>query len=233
MNKTTKIIVELGLGIVIVGLGIWLYLSMMEPVKFDNEFNKRRAACAEKLKVIRTLEEAYKLTYNCYCGDFDTLINRLMNEDSMRVVSKVTNRDIIPEDVDIDMMPELEALKKGYITRVEVYMNPIAKLREDGKLKVADADGNLRELSDEEVKDICYVPYPKDKKYKFQLDAAQIEKNGFTVPVFECKVDLIDLLADMDHQLVINKISELESINRYPGWKVGDMTQSITDGNFE
>lgn len=233
MNKTTKIIVELGLGIVIVGLGIWLYLSMMEPVKFDNEFNKRRAACAEKLKVIRTLEEAYKLTYNSFCGDFDTLINRLMNEDSMRVVSKSINYDVIPADVDVNEIPELEAIKKGYISHVEAFVNPITKLREDGKLKVADADGNLREITDQELKDICYVPYPKDKKYKFQLEAAQIEKNGFTVPVFECKVDLIDLLADMDHQLVINKISELEGINRYPGWKVGDMTQSITDGNFE
>lgn len=233
MNKTTKIIVELGLGIVIVGLGIWLYLSMMEPVKFDNEFNKRRAACAEKLKVIRTLEEAYKLTYNSFCGDFDTLINRLMNEDSMRVVSKSINHSVIPADVDINDVPELEAIKKGYISHVEIFVNPIAKLREDGKLKVADADGNMRELTDQELKDICYVPYPKDKKYKFQLDADKIEKNGLIVPVFECKVDLIDLLADMDHQLVINKISELESINRYPGWKVGDMTQSITDGNFE
>ena len=60
-----------------------------------------------------------------------------------------------------------------------------------------------------------------------------LDRSGLSVPVFECKVDLKDLLADMDHQDVINKIAELERINKYPGWKVGDMTQSITDGNFE
>ena len=54
-----------------------------------------------------------------------------------------------------------------------------------------------------------------------------------TVPVFECKVDFADLLSDMDHQLVVNKISEYDRCNKYTGWKVGDMTQPITDGNFE
>ena len=94
--KTTKIIMAF-LGLVIVGLACWLYLSIMKPVKFDNEYNKRRDACAEKLKAIRTLEEAYKSTYGCYTGSFDTLFNRLMNEDSMKVVNKKINYDKIPK----------------------------------------------------------------------------------------------------------------------------------------
>ncbi len=54
------------------------------------------------------------------------------------------------------------------------------------------------------------------------------------VPVFECKVSLETLLADMDKQQRINKIAEIEKVvGRYAGWKVGDMTQAITDGNFE
>lgn len=233
MNKTTKILIESLLGIVIIGLGIWLYLSIMQPVKFDNEYTKRRDACAEKLKAIRTLEEAYKTTYTKFCGNFDTLFNRLMNEDSMKVVSKVINYDAIPKDVDINEITELEAVKKGYMTRVEVFINPIQKLREDGKLKVTAADGSVHDMTNEEILNLRYVPYPKDKKNEFQLQAGQIDKGGFMVPVFECKVDLVDLLSDLDHQLVVNKISELDRINRYPGWKVGDMTQSITDGNFE
>ena len=38
----------------------------------------------------------------------------------------------------------------------------------------------------------------------------------------------------MDHQQVINRIAEIEKVSgRYAGWKVGDMTQAVTDGNFE
>ena len=229
-----RTIIQILLGVVIVALAVILYNSIMKPVRFDNEYNKRREACATKLKSIRTLEEAYKQTYNGYCGSFDTLIGRLLNEDSMRVVSKVTNYDKIPEGVDINEVPESEAVKLGYKTLVELYVNPINKLREDGKLPIIDADGRTRQMTDQEIRDLRYVPYPKSEKYEFELDADFIEKSGFQVPVFECKVPMEKLLADMDHQLVVNKISEIHKVaNRYAGWKVGDMTQAITDGNFE
>ena len=219
----SKTIIQILLGLVIIGLAVALYLSIMKPVKFDNEYNKRREACAEKLKAIRTLEDAYKSTYGCYTGSFDTLFNRLMNEDSLRVVNKNINYDKIPEDVDINDMTETEQIKAGYVSRVTEYVNPIDNLRKTGKFN----------LTDEEIKNLRYVPYPRDKKYDFDLQAGFIEKSGYQMPVFECLVNMEDLLADMDEQLVINKIAELKQNKRFPGWKVGDMTQAITDGNFE
>lgn len=229
-----RTIIQIVLGLVIVALFVLVYNSIQKPMRFDNEYTKRRDACAEKLKAIRTLEDAYKLTYSTYCGSFDTLINRLMNEDSMRVVSKVTNYDKIPADVDINEITELEAVKQGYISRVEILVNPITKLREDGKLPIIDANGHKRQLTDEEIRNLRYVPYPKGEKNEFELTAGMLEKSGFLVPVFECKVPLTVLLSDMDHQLVVNKIAEINEVKgRYAGWKVGDMTQAVTDGNFE
>ena len=229
-----KTIIQIVLGVVIVALAIVLYNSIMKPVRFDNEYTKRRDACAEKLKAIRTLEDAYKLTYGKYTGSFDSLINRLMNEDSMKVVSKVINYDKIPEDVDINETPEREAVEKGYISRQEILVNPIAKLREDKKLPTTDATGHTVQMSDEQILNLRYVPYPKGEKNEFELQAGMIDKSGFLVPVFECKVPLSMLLSDMDHQQVVNKIAEIEKVaGRYAGWKVGDMTQPVTDGNFE
>lgn len=221
MKKRT--LIQILLAVVIVGLGVWLYLSIMEPVKFDNEYTKRRDACAEKLKAIRTLEEAYKNTYGCFTGSFDTLFNRLLNEDSMKVVNKNINYDKIPEDVEIDEMTESDAIKAGYISRVTEYVNPVENLRKNKKFT----------LTDEEILNLRYVPYPRDKKYDFDLQAGFIEKSGYQIPVFECLVNMEDLLADLDHQLVVNKLAELKQNHRFPGWKVGDMTQAITDGNFE
>ena len=127
----------------------------------------------------------------------------------------------------------MEAVKKGYITRKEVYINPVTKLRDDKKLMVTAADGSVHPMTDQEILNLRYVPYPKDKKYEFNLQAGQIDKGGYMVPVFECKVELTDLMSDLDHQLVVNKLASLDEAHRYPGWKVGDMTQAITDGNFE
>ena len=229
-----RTIFQIVLGIAIVGLAILLYDSIMKPMRFENEYNKRRDACAEKLKAIRTLEEAYKVTYGTYCGSFDTLVTRLMTEDSMKTVVKVTNYDKIPADVDINEVPESEAVKKGYVSRSEVFINPIVKLREDKKLPIIDANGHTRQLTDEEISNLRYVPYPKGERNEFELKAAMLEKSGFFVPVFECKVPLTTLLSDMDHQQVANRIAEIEKVSgRYAGWKVGDLTQAVTDGNFE
>ncbi|MBR1798468.1 MAG: hypothetical protein IJ761_01020 [Bacteroidales bacterium] len=229
-----KTILQIVLAVVIVVLIYGLYNSIQKPMKFDNEYTKRRDACAQKLKTIRTLEDAYKQTYGVYTGSFDTLLNRLANEDSMLVVSKVINYDVIPADVDINEMPELEAAKKGYISRVEVYVNPLQKLIDDKKLPIEDASGRTRQMTKEEVSNVRYVPYPRDEKYEFTLSAGQIEKNGYYVPVFECKVPLTSLLSDLDEQAVRNKIAEVEQVaGRYAGWKVGDMKNAVTDGNFE
>lgn len=233
MKKSTKSLIAIVLGLAIVGLVMWLYMSIMTPVKFENEYTKRRDACAEKLKAIRTLEEAYKITYGQYCASFDTLFDRLMHEDSMKVVSKDINYELIPEDVDINEMTEMEAVKKGYITRKEVFINPITKLREDKKLMVTASDGSVHPMTDQEILNLRYVPYPKDRQYDFTLQAGSIDKGGYQVPVFECKVEMTDLLGDLNHQLVVNKLSELDQKHSYPGWKVGDMNQALTDGNFE
>ena len=203
-----KTLIQILLGVAIIGLAITLYMSIMKPVKFDNEYNKRRDACAEKLKAIRTLEEAYKNTYGCYTGSF---------------VNKNINYDKIPEDVEIDEMTEADQIKAGYVTRITEYVNPIENLRKSGKFN----------LTDEEILNLRYVPYPRDQKNEFELKSGFIEKSGYQLPVFQCLVNMDVLLSDLDEQLVINKLAELVQNNRFPGWKVGDLTEAITDGNFE
>jgi hypothetical protein len=102
-------------------------------------------------------------------------------------------------------------------------------------LPIIDATtGKTRQLTDEEILNLRYVPYPKGEKNEFELYASQIEKSGFMIPVFLCQVPHEVLLSDMDEQLVVNKIAEIHEVkDRYAGWKVGDTTQAITDGNFE
>ena len=73
-----------------------------------------------------------------------------------------------------------------------------------------------------------------NKKKVFESNAGFVERGGFQVPVFEVKVSLADLLWDLDQQSVINKIADIERVDgKYAGWKVGDMENPVTDGNFE
>lgn len=227
------------LAVAIVALAILIYNSIMKPMRFDREFYIRRDACGTKLKAIRTLEEAYKLTYGVYTGSFDTLVNRLLTEDSLRIKQEIINYDKIPEDVSVSDMLKSEAIKLGYITVKEAYVNPIAQLREQGKLKYRNSVGIDCEFTDQDLKELRYVPYPKDEKQEFELQAGHIVKGEggagtYNVQVFECKVSLQNLMKDLDPQMVANRIAEIERVStKYAGWKVGDMTQAITEGNFE
>lgn len=230
-----KTILQIILAAVIIGLGYLVFDSIMKPMRFNDEFNARRNACATKLKAIRTLEDQYKLTYGCYTGSFDTLINRLFNEDSLLIKQEIVNHEKAKaDDVSIADMEKGEAIRKGYITLQQAYVNPIAQLREQKKLNYTDADGFSHEFTDQELKDIRYIPYPKGVKKEFELKAGALDKGGYSVPVFECKVSLVDLLADLDKQTVANKIAEIERVStKYAGWKVGDLEQAVTEGNFE
>ena len=96
----------------------------MKPVRFDNEYILRRDAVVVKLKEIRNLQEVYKMTYGHYANDIDSLVLGLQ-EGSLPVVKKYGN---VPDE-----MTEAEALQKGIIRRDTVYMNPLEKMREEGK----------------------------------------------------------------------------------------------------
>ena len=209
--KKSKIL-QIGLAVVIVALAIVLYNSIMKPVRFDNEYILRRDAVVVKLKEIRTLQEGYKITYGKYASTMDSLISGL-TEGRLPVVKKYGN---VPDE-----MTEAEALKQGIIRRDTVFMNPLEKMREEKKTT----------LTDEQLETLKYIPYTDNEE--FEMAARFVEKSGFDVPVFEVKVHLSVLLADLDEQDVRNKIAELEQANKYPGWKVGDLDNPITDGNFE
>ena len=159
MSKTGSIILKSVLGLLIVFLAIMIFLCVDRPQQRETEFFTRRDACGEKLKVIRTLEEAHKQAYGTYCGDFDTLLINLHKQEQR--VMKKEKAENAPDSV-YDM-PELEAIRIGWIVQKEAKVVPLDKLREDGKLT----------LTDEQLADVIYVPYTH-KKTKFTVKADSV-----------------------------------------------------------
>ena len=67
----------------------------------------------------------------------------------------------------------------------------------------------------------------------FSIMAGKINKGGVEVAVFEVSVRLEIYTKDIDKQLVVNRIKELEDKSKFPGLKVGSMSEATTDGNWE
>ena len=78
---------------------------------------------------------------------------------------------------------------------------------------------------------INIIPFSGGKK--FQLKAGIIKKGGIKVNVFEVKAPYTTYLKGMNEQLIVNLTASRKELKKYPGLKVGSMTEPTTDGNWE
>jgi len=72
-----KTLIQLGLFVIIVALGYFVYESIMEPVRFNKEKQQREKVVIERLKDIRSSQFIFKQLSGAYAQDFDTLISFL------------------------------------------------------------------------------------------------------------------------------------------------------------
>jgi hypothetical protein len=61
----------------------------------------------------------------------------------------------------------------------------------------------------------------------------KVDKGGVMVPVIEILVPYEYYLSDLSKQDVVNLESNQKIMNRYPGIRMGSLTEATTDGNWE
>jgi len=89
INNVIKVV----LLVVIIILAFLVFESVMRPVRFNQDVNKRSNTVIQQLKDIRTAQMAYRNIYGSYTNSFDTLLT-FLNEGFIPVVKMVPD----PED---------------------------------------------------------------------------------------------------------------------------------------
>ncbi len=211
-----KTVIQIVLAAAILVLGYLLFESIMNPIRFVQEREKRENATIQKLKDIRTAELAYKSEHEQFTGDFDSLIT-FLKTGSFTVIKAIGSApDSLIEEVGKEEAERI-ALRQGLIQRDTIQISVIDSLFHKGY----------------PVDSLRYVPFTDD--YEFELGAGEIETGSkVKVRVFEAKVPYDILLAGLDPQLVINYKEEREKITGYPGLKVGSLVEATNNaGNWE
>jgi hypothetical protein len=206
-----KTAIQIVLLIAIVALGYFLYDSIMEPIRFNNEVKIREDATVERLKNIRTVQVAYKDVYGNFTGNFDTLIH-FAKYDSFSIQSK----EHLP-GWDPDQFNEKQGIERGLI-------------------KVSVTKKSVRDslfAPDYPIDRLRYIPFTNGKE--FTLGAGEVLTLSMVkVKVFEAYALYDTLLAGLDDQLVTNYIYDREKITKFPGLKVGSLTEATNNaGNWE
>lgn len=194
-------------------MGYLLVESIMNPIRFNQEKDRRYDATIKRLKDIRTAQVAYKAVYGEFTGSFDTLIN-FIKTDSFRVVKK---EGMLSDSLIEAGWTEREALRAGIISRDTI------------RVSVLDSLFGHRF----QVDSLRYIPYSRGKE--FEMGATNIETGSkVNVEIFEVKVHNNVLLEGLDEQLIINFNEEREKMTGYPGLRVGSLEEATNNaGNWE
>lgn len=97
-----------------------------------------------------------------------------------------------------------------------------------GYIKIADT---LFANKNYTIDQLSLIPYSEGEEFEISSDT--IERGGVEVFVFEVKAPFTAFMKGMDKQTMRNIIAKAEDLERYPGLKVGSLTEPSTDGNWE
>ena len=204
MKTFIKVLTYVVFPIAIIVLVYLNYQSIMEPVRFDNEVERREAVAIDRLVSIRTLQEAYKTENRRFLSTTDSLIDFYKNG-HITVVRQIGSMD------------DSVAVAEGLVTR-----DSIDILVRDTLLK---GKGSL-------IDSISFIPYSGGKRIDMKSVIKKV--SGIEIPLFEATISYDDLLRGLDRQLIVNLKAEKEDMKQYTGLKVGDINNPNNNaGNWE
>ncbi|HIR33764.1 MAG TPA: hypothetical protein IAB85_06050 [Candidatus Coprenecus merdigallinarum] len=204
MKTFIKVLTYVVFPIAIIVLVYLNYQSIMEPVRFDNEVERREAVAIDRLVSIRTLQEAYKTENRRFLSTTDSLIDFYKNG-HITVVRQIGSMD------------DSVAVAEGRVTR-----DSIDILVRDTLLK---GKGSL-------IDSISFIPYSGGKRIDMKSVIKKV--SGIEIPLFEATISYDDLLRGLDRQLIVNLKAEKEDMKQYTGLKVGDINNPNNNaGNWE
>ena len=203
MKTFIKVLTYVVFPIAIILLIYLNYDSVMQPVRFQKEVDRRSAVAIDRLISIRTLQEAYKESNRRFLSTTDSLIDFYKN-------GKIT---IVRQ---IGSMDDSLAVAEGRVSR-----DSIDILVRDTLLK---GKGAI-------IDSISFIPYSGGKRVQMQSVIRKV--SGIEIPLFEAVMPYDDLLKGLDHQLIVNLKAEREDMGQYAGLKVGDIDNPNNAGNWE
>ena len=207
-----KVTLKILLAVAVVLLAYMCYRSIMGPIEFKDERDRRENLIKARLIDIRKAQIEYKNIHKVHAANFDELSKFLKDEKLPFLIKE----GVLTDEQLEKGMTEKEAVKKGLIRRDTVWVTAVDTLFGKGY----------------NVDDLRNVP---GANVQFTMDTATLTSgSGYTVKVFQCGVQYDDYLGDLDKQLVYNLKDKAEKMNKYPGLRVGSVEEINNNaGNWE
>lgn len=196
----------------VVLLAYMCYRSIMGPIEFKDERDRRENLIKARLIDIRKAQIEYKNIHKVHAANFDELSKFLKDEKLPFLIKE----GVLTDEQLEKGMTEKEAVKKGLIRRDTVWVTAVDTLFGKGY----------------NVDDLRNVP---GANVQFTMDTATLTSgSGYTVKVFQCGVLYDDYLGDLNKQEVYNLKDKASKMGKYAGLRVGSVEEINNNaGNWE
>ena len=207
-----KLILKISLALTVVLLSYMCYRSIMGPIEFKDERDRRENLIKARLIDIRKAQIEYKNIHKVHAANFDELSKFLKDEKLPFLIKE----GVLTDEQLEKGMTEKEAVKKGLIRRDTVWVTAVDTLFGKGY----------------NVDDLRNVP---GANVQFTMDTATLTSgSGYTVKVFQCGVLYDDYLGDLNKQEVYNLKDKASKMGKYAGLRVGSVEEINNNaGNWE
>ena len=229
MKGIVKKIVSVLLLFVIAGLVYACIKSIMEPINFNKQKAYRETVGIQRMKDVRTLQEAFKSVSGHFTASADSLVDFYRNG-KMEVIMQIGSND---DSLAVATTEKLKKSRRG-ITPEQMY--ELYKKGEhlvfsiSSKVDVKDTLFNTR--NDFNIDSLKYIPFSQGDT--IQMESVIKEVSGVKVPLFEARMPYKSLLKGLDNQLRINLDADRKAMNRYEGLQVGSVSAPNNNaGNWE
>lgn len=207
-----KVTLKILLAVAVVLLAYMCYRSIMSPIEFKDERDRRENLIKARLIDIRKAQIEYKNIHKVHAANFDELSKFLKDEKLPFLIKE----GVLTDEQLEKGMTEKEAVKKGLIRRDTVWVTAVDTLFGKGY----------------NVDDLRNVP---GANVQFTMDTATLTSgSGYTVKVFQCGVLYDDYLGDLNKQEVYNLKDKASKMGKYAGLRVGSVEEINNNaGNWE
>ena len=220
--------------ILIVAIAFLAYICVMSivtPIRFENERNRREKVVISNLVNIRKAQIEYKNQMGYYTASCDTLIDFIKNG-KMPVVLKEGTLTDDQLKAGLTEAKALKIVKSG--NKKEIAANGLEGFRRDTSYVSVYESLFANTIPADQIDQMVVVPFSGGQRFEMAASSFTNAKSGTVVPLFEARAPYDMYLSDLDRQELINLKDQKRQLEKFPGLKVGSIDEPNNNaGNWE
>lgn len=249
----SKTIFRILLGLAVIVLAYFCVMSVVKPIRFEQQRAERSQYVIKNLVALRTAEVEFHHVNGRYTADLDSLVLFLRNVPKKEVMKEgsLTEKQLEAgmtehKAVKILNQAKAKAQKKqkfedndalyAYIWENDrdVKSNGLQGFRRDTLYKNMIETLYKGAYNAENIAEIIVIPFSNGQRFEVEVNNDYKTSQGIRVPLFEARAHFNTYLGDLNDQERVNLIDKESQLEHYPGLKVGDVyAPNNNAGNWE